>query len=146
MAHMKRPVLFGFLGFFAGFVVAIIGFMLTELFSYLVYPFPADFDYKSQEAMYAHIAKYPQWVLGVCVALWGFTLMAASWVGTRIGGRIAGIALCAILAFLFYKNILEHPYPTWFKAAELVSIPLSLFIGYQMAMAGQRAVEIKTAA
>lgn len=132
---MPRSLLFGCLGFAAGFITSIIGFMVGEGVGALAHPFPPNFDYTNHEAMTAYIRSYPDWVLGVAVGIWGLTLIAASWVGTRIGGRIAGVVLGAVLAMLFYSNVIQHPYPFWFKAAEFVSIPICLIIGHQMAMA-----------
>jgi uncharacterized membrane protein YjjP (DUF1212 family) len=130
---MTKAILYGVLGFFAGFATFFAGFMLTELFSYFAHPFPANFKMEDQQALFAHIVSYPPWVLGVAVGLWGSTVMAASWVGTRIGGRVAGIVLCLVLVFLFYCNLMQFPYPFWFKAAEFVSLPICLYIGYMMA-------------
>lgn len=135
---MSKKILLGILGFFAGFATFFAGFMLTEVFSYFAHPFPSDFNMEDQKALFAHIVSYPDWVLGVAVGLWGATVMAAAWVGTRIGGRISGIILSVILVILFYCNLLQYPYPFWFKAAEFVSLPICLFIGHMMAMASSR--------
>jgi hypothetical protein len=131
---MGKAILFGVLGFVAGFATFFAGFMLTEVICGVFHPVPTEAQ-KSMEATVAFVKTYPGWVLGIAVGLWALTVMAAAWVGARVGRRIAGIVLCVVLIFLFYCNLWQFPYPFWFKAAEIVSIPLFLFIGHQMGLA-----------
>lgn len=130
---MAKAILFGILGFVAGFVTFFAGFMLTEVVCGLFHPVPEEAK-KSMEAMMAIVKTYPDWVLGIAVGGWGFTVMAAAWVATRIGGRIAGGLLCVTVLILFYCNLYQFPYPFWFKAAEIVSLPIMLLVGFRMAL------------
>ncbi len=125
---MAKKILFGILGFVAGFATFVVGFMLTEGLSYLTYPFPEGFKYTHEEIC-AHVAKYPDGVLGGCAVAWGFTALAAAWVATRIGGRISGVLIALVLGYLFINNSLMLPYPTWFPVAICVGIPMCLIAG-----------------
>jgi hypothetical protein len=130
---MGKAILFGVLGFIAGFVTFFAGFMLTEVICGLFHPVPAE-SHKSMEAMRAIVKTYPDWVLGIAVGGWGFTVMAAAWIATRIGGRIAGGLLSVTVLILFYCNLYQFPYPFWFKAAEIVSLPVMLLVGFRLAL------------
>jgi hypothetical protein len=134
---MARKILFGILGFIAGFATNIAGFMLMEVVGFFAHPYPADFKMDNPESVAAYIRTYPDWLLAIAVGMWGLSVMAAAWVGTRVGGRVAGIVLCLSLLVMYYCNLLQYPYPFWFKAAGFVSIPICLFIGYQMVAAAR---------
>lgn len=134
---MARRILFGILGFIAGFATNMAGFMLMEVIGFFAHPYPADFTMNNPESVFAYIRTYPDWLLGVALGIWGLTVMAAAWVATRVGGRIAGIVLGASLFVMYSCNLLQYPYPFWFKAAGFVSIPICLFIGFQMVVAAR---------
>lgn len=134
---MARTIAFGILGFIVGFVANMAGFMLMEVIGYFAHPYPADFTMENQESVFAYIRTYPDWLLGVAIGMWWLTVLAAAWVGTRVGGRIAGVILCVSLLAMYYCNLLQYPYPFWYKAAGFVGIPICLFIGHQMVMASQ---------
>jgi len=70
----------------AGMALAFALVVAVEFFSSVVHPFPADFN----GDIPAHVRRYPHWVLGVVVLMWGATAAAATWVASRIGGRPAG--------------------------------------------------------
>lgn len=132
---MAKAILFGVLGLFAGFVTNFAGFMLMEAIGYFAHPYPPGFKMDDHEAVIAYIRSYPDWLLGVAVGMWGISVMGGAWVSTRIGGRVAGILCSVSLLILYYCNLWEHPYPFWFDSAVVVSVPICLFIGYQMAAA-----------
>jgi len=113
-------------GFFAAFLLV----AAVELFSGVVHPIPPDCD-GSQAAMCRHIENYPQWVLVVVVPMWGFTAFAGTWIAQKIGSvvsaTIVGLLLLAAVGF----NVAMLPYPSWFKVANLVVIPVAILLGSQ---------------
>jgi hypothetical protein len=112
----------------AGIVVAFILVVAVEFFGAVVHPVPADFD-GTMEAMCLHVARFPAWVLAVVVPAWAVTALAGTWTAGRIGNR--GSALCVGLLLLAAAafNLSMLPYPTWFKAAILIAIPLAIAAG-----------------
>lgn len=112
----------------AGVVVAIVLLIAVEFFSSIVHPIPADFD-GSMEQMCAHVANYPQWVLAVCVPMWGLTAYLSTWIVQRIGGiapaLVMGLLLIAAVAF----NVSQLPYPMWFKIVSLLVVPAAVALG-----------------
>src|SRR5271155_655670 len=78
-----------------------LGFVLViavELFRAVVHPVPPGFT-GTMDKMCQHVARYPHWVLGVVVLAWNATAFVSTWVATRIGNRLAGIAVILILTF-----------------------------------------------
>jgi len=92
----------------------------VEFFSSVVHPFPADFDGNIP----AHVRRYPDWVLAVVVLMWGAAAAAATWVASRIGGRLAGALVTLLLASALAFNLSMLPYVMWFKAA----MPAAFFV------------------
>jgi hypothetical protein len=92
----------------------------VEFFSSIVHPFPAGFDGNIP----AHVRRYPHWVLGVVVLMWGATAAAATWVASRIGGRLAGALVTLLLASALAFNLSMLPYVMWFK----VAMPAAFFV------------------
>lgn len=92
----------------------------VEFFSSVVHPFPTDFDGNIP----AHVRRYPDWVLAVMVLMWGAAAAAATWVGSRIGGRLAGGLVTLLLASALAFNLSMLPYVMWFKAA----MPAAFFV------------------
>lgn len=97
----------------AGMAVAFALVVAVELFSSVVHPIPPDFDGNIPE----HVRRYPGWILGVVVPMWGATAAAATWVASRIGGRPAGALVTLLLASALAFNLSMLPYVTWFKIA-----------------------------
>jgi hypothetical protein len=97
----------------------------VELFSSVVHPFPPDFNGNIGE----HVRRYPHWVLGVVVLAWGATSTAATWVASRVGGRLAGIVVALLLAWALIFNLTMLPYATWFKTAMFSAFPIACLLG-----------------
>ena len=97
----------------AGMALALALVIAVEFFSSVVHPFPAGFDGNIPE----HVRRYPDWVLGVVVPMWGATAAAATWVAARIGGRLAGALVTLLLASALAFNLSMLPYVMWFKIA-----------------------------
>jgi hypothetical protein len=104
----------------AGMALAFALVVAVEFFSAIVHPFPANFDGNIP----AHVRRYPHWVLGVVVLMWGATAAAATWVASRIGGRLAGTLVTLLLASALAFNVSMLPYVMWFK----VAMPAAFFV------------------
>ena len=123
-----KAVLRSFAAILAGLLVLFILVVAVELFSAVVHPLPEDFG-GTKEEMCRHVERYPQWVLAVAVPAWAVAAFASTWTARRIGNlyssAIVGLLLLAALVF----NISMLPYPTWFKIANLLGIPIAVIAG-----------------
>ena len=104
----------------AGMALAFALVVAVEFFSSVVHPFPANFDGNIPQ----HVRRYPHWVLGVVVLMWGATAAAATWVASRIGGRLAGALVTLLLASALAFNLSMLPYVMWFK----IAMPAAFFV------------------
>jgi hypothetical protein len=104
----------------AGMALAFALVVAVELFSSVVHPVPANFDGNIPE----HVRRYPGWVLGVAALMWGATAAAATWVASRIGGRLAGAIVTLLLALALAFNVSMLPYVMWFK----IAMPAAFFV------------------
>ena len=101
----------------AGMALAFALVVAVEMFSAVVHPFPPGFDPNAPGAIPAHVQRYPGWVLAVAGLMWGATAAAATWVASRIGGRLAGALVTLLLASALAFNLSMLPYVMWFKIA-----------------------------
>jgi hypothetical protein len=112
----------------AGLLASFVLVIAVELFSAVVHPLPEDFG-GTTEAMCQHVARYPHWVLAVVVPAWAVAAFASTWTARRIGNvysaALVGLLVLAALVF----NISMLPYPTWFKIANLLIIPIAILAG-----------------
>ena len=109
----------------AGMALAFALVVAVELFSAVVHPMPADFDGNIPE----HVRRYPHWVMGVVVLMWGATAAAATWVASRLGGRLAGIIVALLLAWALIFNLAMLPYVAWFKIAMPAAFAAACLLG-----------------
>ena len=109
----------------AGMGLAFALVVAVELFSSVVHPFPADFNGNMGE----HVRRYPHWVLGVVVLAWGATSTAATWVASRVGGRLAAIVVALLLAWALTFNLTMLPYALWFKTTMFGAFPIACLLG-----------------
>ncbi len=116
------------LGVVAGLALALVLVIAVELFSGVVHPTPEGFT-GTMEEMCAHVARYPDWVLGVVVLAWSATTFSSTWVAARIGYRWAGIVVTLILTFGIVFNIAKLPYAMWFKVVMLSCFAVACFLG-----------------
>lgn len=65
-----KSILMTIVGIVAGMILAFVLVIGVEGFSAIVHPLPADFK-GTMDEMCQHVARYPHWVLGVVVLLWG---------------------------------------------------------------------------
>ena len=84
----------------------------------MVHPVPAGFT-GTMDEMCQHVARYPDRVLGVVVLAWSATTFVSTWIATRLGNRLAGIAVVLILSSAIVFNVSKLPYATWFKVVML---------------------------
>jgi hypothetical protein len=109
----------------AGMALALALVVAVELFSSVVHPIPADFNGNMGE----HVRRYPHWVLAIVVLAWGATSTAATWVASRVGGRLAGIIVALLLAWALIFNLTMLPYTMWFKVVMFSVYPVACLFG-----------------
>jgi hypothetical protein len=109
----------------AGMAVAFVLVVLVEMFSAVVHPLPPELVNDIPE----HVRRYPSWILGVVVPMWGATGFAAAWVAARIAGRVAGAIVTVLLALGLAFNLAMLPYPLWFKAVMGCTLPIACLLG-----------------
>jgi hypothetical protein len=109
----------------AGMALAFVLVVAVELFSAVVHPLPADLDGNIPE----HVRRYPDWVLAVAALMWAATAAAATWVASRIGGRLAGALVTLLLASALAFNLSMLPYVMWFKIAMPAAFCVACLLG-----------------
>ena len=119
-----------------GLVTAFVLVVGVEWFGSVVHPFPPGADPTDLATCIAHVAAFPEWVLGVVVGLWGVTSLVGAWVATRVGtarhpmhGLFVGLILFAAAGF----NMFMLPYPRWFEVANIVVLPTAAYVGSMVA-------------
>ena len=120
-----RSALTTLLAVVSGLALALALVVGVELFSALVHPMPADLEENIPE----HVRRYPNWVLGVVVLAWGATSTAATWVASRLGGRLAGTVVALLLAWALIFNVSQLPYTMWFKIVMIGVFPITCLVG-----------------
>jgi hypothetical protein len=116
----------------AGMALALALVVAVEVFSSIVHPLPAELNGNIPE----HVRRYPHWILGVVVLAWGATAAAATWVASRIGGRLPGIIVALLLAWALVFNLTMLSYTPWFKIAMFVAFPMACLIGIRYGARG----------
>jgi hypothetical protein len=114
----------------AAAVLALVLVIAVEMFSNVVHPLPPDC---TMEEMCAHVARYPHWVLGVVVLLWGGTAFISTWVAARLGNRGCGVFIGLLLLAAVAQNVSMLPYPSWFEVVILIAIPAAAWLGLGVA-------------
>ncbi|MFO7692256.1 MAG: hypothetical protein R6V57_04125 [Vicinamibacterales bacterium] len=108
----------------AGMALAFALVVAVEVFSAVVHPFPPGLDPNAPGSIPEHVRRYPGWVLAVAGLMWGATAAAATWVASRIGGRLAGALVTLLLASALAFNMSMLPYVLWFK----IAMPAAFFV------------------
>ena len=111
-----------------GAVVALALLIAVELLSAVVHPPSPDFQ-GTQEEIHDLVARYPDWVLAVCVPLWGLTAFVSTWVAGRLGGQVAAAVVALLLAAALLCNLSMLPYPLWFKIVQGAVILIAVACG-----------------
>ena len=109
-------------------VLALALLVAVELFSSVVHPLPPGFS-ETMEEMCRHVARYPDWVLGVVVIFWSAIAFVSTWVATRVGNRLAGLIVILILTLAIVFNVTMLPYAIWFKVVMLSCFPVACYQG-----------------
>ena len=123
-----KTALRAILALVAGMALALVLVIAVEFFSAVVHPLPPGFT-GTMDEMCQHVARYPHWVLGVVVLAWSATAFVSTWVATRIGNRLAGIAVILILTLAIVSNVSMLPYAMWFKVVMLSCFPVACYLG-----------------
>ena len=108
----------------AGIALAFVLIVAVEMFSAVVHPFPPGLDPNAPGSVSAHVQRYPGWVLAVAGLMWGATAAAATWVASRIAGRLAGVVVTLLLGAALAFNLSMLPYVMWFK----IAMPATFFV------------------
>ena len=108
----------------AGMALAFVLVVAVEMFSAVVHPFPPGFDPNAPGSIPAHVQRYPGWVLAAAGLMWGATAAAATWVASRIAGRLAGGVVTLLLGAALAFNLSMLPYVMWFK----IAMPATFFV------------------
>jgi hypothetical protein len=116
------------LGVVTGMALALVLVIAVEVFSAVVHPVPPGFT-DTMDEMCQHVARYPHWVLGVVVVAWSATTFVSTWVATRIGNRLAGIAVILVLTLAIVFNVSKLPYAMWFKVVMLSCFAVACCLG-----------------
>lgn len=118
-----------------GLATALLLVILVEVISGVLHPFPPNFD-GTQEAMFAHVANYPAWVLALLGGVgWSITIVVCTWLATRLGTHrhpAHGFAVGLILLSAASFNIFMLPYPLWFVLLDGVALPLGAYCGTRL--------------
>src|SRR4051794_40237234 len=115
----------------AGLFLALALIVAVEGFSAVVHPLPSDFG-GTMEDMCRHVERYPQWVLAAVVPMWAVAALVSVGIAQRIGNLYsAGIVGLLLLSALVF-NLSKLPYPTWFKAVNLLAIPAAIVVGSRL--------------
>jgi len=122
----------------AGMALAFVLVVAVELFSAVVHPFPPGLDPNAPGSIPEHVRRYPGWILAVCGLMWGATAAAATWVASRIGGRLAGALVTLLLAAALAFNLSMLPYVTWFKIAMPATFFVACLIGIRSGTSSRR--------
>jgi hypothetical protein len=122
----------------AGMALAFALVVAVELFSAVVHPFPPGLDPNAPGSIPEHVRRYPGWILAVCGLMWGATAAAATWVASRIGGRLAGAVVTLLLAAALAFNLSMLPYVMWFKIAMPATFFAACFIGIRSGASRRR--------
>jgi uncharacterized protein YacL len=60
---------------------------------------------------------------------WGATSTAATWVGSRVGNRLAGTVVALLLAWALTFNLTALPYTMWFRIVMFGVFPIACLLG-----------------
>lgn len=117
--------------------IVVVGTLVVavEFFGGIVHPLPDGFDGSTHE-LHAHVERYPHWVLAVAVVTWGFTALAGTWTAGRLGNRASAAILGLLIVAAVLLNLVQLPYPIWFKTLVLIVVPLTAACGYRLSSRG----------
>jgi predicted MFS family arabinose efflux permease len=77
--------------------------------------------------------------MAVAVVAWGFTALAGTWTAGRLGNRASAAILGLLVVAVVILNVVQLPYPAWFKSVTLTVIPLAGTYGSRLS--SRRAAE-----
>lgn len=122
---MGRKILAGVVGaIVAGFVV-----FLVETVGSLIYPPPADFDWRNPESVRALLASMPIGAFLLVASGWFLGTAAGAWLAAWLGGRTPALVVGALLLTACVFNLVTLPHPMWFWPIGLAAAPLGTMLG-----------------
>ena len=136
-----KTILRTILAIISGMALAFALVVAVEGFSSIVHPVPPEFT-GTMDEMCQHVARYPDWVLGVAVIAWSATTFISTWIATKIGRPVAGVVVSLLLLLAIAFNISTLPYATWFKVVMPSCFLVACYLGVRL---GSR-VRAKTSA
>lgn len=110
-----KKFLVGLAGTAAGLAAAFFLVILVELYGEKIHPLPPGAG-DSMEAVCAHVAAFPDWILATVVPMWGLTAFAGTWVAGIIGRAVPCLVVGALVLAALALNLSMLPYALWFKA------------------------------
>ena len=126
-----KTILRTILAIIAGMALAFALVVAVEVFSSVVHPVPPEFT-GTMDEMCQHVARYPNWVLGVAVIAWSATTFVSTWIATKIGRPVAGVVVSLLLLLAIAFNVSTLPYATWFKVVMLSCFPVACYLGVRL--------------
>ena len=136
---MKNPIVKSTFAILLSIVTALVLVVAIEGISAVLHPFPEDFS-GSMEALAAHVAAYPPWVLALLGGVgYGAVMFICTYVATRFGHRRRrwhGYGVGAFLFALVVFNMMQLPYPAWYGPMVLIVLPAAAYFGTRRGSAG----------
>ena len=132
-----------FFGIFNGILSVFIMVFAVEVFSAFVYPLPEGFM-GTKEEMCQHVEKYPDWVLGIVVVLWGLTAFVGTWLAQRIGSIWASSVVAILILWALGFNLNMLPYASWFKGTMPVVALIAIALGILRGKGGRAKPPLKS--
>ncbi|MFN0021875.1 MAG: hypothetical protein ACKVP0_26815 [Pirellulaceae bacterium] len=135
---MVKSIFWSVLAVAVSMAAAFVFVVAIEVVSAVIHPMPPGMDLHDKEACTDFFASYPQWLLAIAAVSWGLTAFISTWLATRLGAYrhyAHGAAIGLLLLLAVIANLLMLPYPLWFELANLVLMPLGIFLGTWLAMA-----------
>lgn len=136
---MIRVILQSVMAIFLSLLAAVILLVVVEVVTLAFHPFPQGTDTSDHAAVAAHVARFPSWILAIGTVGWGATVLAATWIATRLGaGRhpAHGIAMGSLLFLAAVFNMYMLPYPMWFEISNGIVLSLAIYLGVRAGRLG----------
>ncbi len=122
---MVRKIVAGVVGaVVAGFVV-----FLVETVGSIIYPPPADFDWRNPESVRALLASMPVGAYLLVGFGWFLGTLAGVWLAARLGGRSPALVVGGLMLAACLFNLVTLSHPTWFWPLGLAAAPIGTVLG-----------------
>jgi hypothetical protein len=128
---MMRSGLALFGGFMAGLWL-ITG--ITKL-GQVIYPPPAWLDFEKRETILEAIRTTPTGMLAILLVAYAFGTFVSAGIAARIAPTskiVHGLIVGGLLLFLCLGQLMNLPYPVWFKVSGVAVFPPAAFLGARL--------------